>query len=322
MAALKCEISVVKECCAQLGEGPHWDESSQRLIWVDIFGRSVHLLDPVTGKDEKYNFDGAVGAAVPRRKGGSLVVAAERDFIFLDLETGKQEIVASVDGDKPGNRFNDGKCDPAGRFWAGTMGPEPIPTQVVPNQGSLVSISHDDMSRELFIWKTEHEKMLLTEVITSEPYQFKAGTKERGSTWTEIAERLAGCGLKYSLNCDHTVQSHVDKISISNGIAWDTDKKIFYHADTAERKIDAFDYDKTSGALFNRRTVINVDPALGIVRYDPDTGKSQSYVDLPVRITTSARLTDEEKQEQPLAGSIFRIRNLGTNGLPPVAFNG
>ena len=52
------------------------------------------------------------------------------------------------------------------------------------------------MSRELFIWKTEHEKMLLTEVITSEPYQFKAGTKERGSTWTEIAERLAGCVLK------------------------------------------------------------------------------------------------------------------------------
>lgn len=52
------------------------------------------------------------------------------------------------------------------------------------------------MSRELFIWKTEHKKMLLTEVITSEPYQFKAGTKERGSTWTEIAERLAGCGLK------------------------------------------------------------------------------------------------------------------------------
>ena len=38
--------------------------------------------------------------------------------------------------------------------------------------------------------------MLLTEVITIEPYQFKAGTKERGSAWTEIAERLAGCGLK------------------------------------------------------------------------------------------------------------------------------
>lgn len=52
------------------------------------------------------------------------------------------------------------------------------------------------MSRELFIWKTEHKKMFLTEVITSEPYQFKAGTKERRSTWTEIAERLAGCGLK------------------------------------------------------------------------------------------------------------------------------
>ena len=50
------------------------------------------------------------------------------------------------------------------------------------------------MSRELFIWKIEHEKMLLTEVITIEPYQFKGGTKKRGSAWTEIAERLASCG--------------------------------------------------------------------------------------------------------------------------------
>ncbi|XP_068687858.1 regucalcin-like [Montipora capricornis] len=302
MAAVACEISVVKERCAQLGEGPHWDESTRRLIWVDIFGQSVHLLDPITGKDEKYNFDGPVGAAVPRKKGGSLVVAAKRDFIFLDLETGKQEIVASIDGDKPGNRFNDGKCDPAGRFWAGSMGPEPIPTKVVPHQGSL-----------------------------------------------------------YSLNYDYKVQSHVDKISISNGIAWDTGKRIFYHVDTADRKIDAFDYDETSGALFNRRTVINVDPAIGhpdgmtidvegmlwvaiyngwkIIRYDPDTGRCLSYVDLPVRIVTSccwagasydelivtsesARLTAEEKQEQPLAGSIFRIKNLGTNGSPSVSFNG
>ena len=50
MAALDCDISVVKEGCSKLGEGPHWDETTQRLIWVDIFGQSVHLLDPVTGK--------------------------------------------------------------------------------------------------------------------------------------------------------------------------------------------------------------------------------------------------------------------------------
>lgn len=51
-------------------------------------------------------------------------------------------------------------------------------------------------SRELFIWKAEHEKMLLTEIETIELYQFKAGTKERGSAWTEIANRLTVLGLK------------------------------------------------------------------------------------------------------------------------------
>ena len=50
MAALSCDISVVKEGCSELGEGPHWDEKTQRIIWVDILGHSVHLLDPVTGK--------------------------------------------------------------------------------------------------------------------------------------------------------------------------------------------------------------------------------------------------------------------------------
>lgn len=65
------------------------------------------------------------------------------------------------------------------------------------------------MSRELFIWKIEHEKMPLTEVITSEPYQFKAGTKERGSAWTEIAERLAGCGLK---GTQRSERKRIDKL--------------------------------------------------------------------------------------------------------------
>ncbi|CAH3017168.1 unnamed protein product [Porites evermanni] len=302
MAALSCDISVVKEGCSELGEGPHWDEKTQRIIWVDILGHSVHLLDPVTGKDDQYKFDGPVGAAVPRQKGGSLVVAAKRDFLFLDLETGHKEVVTSIDNDKPDNRFNDGKCDLTGRFWAGTMGPEPIPTKVVPNQGSL-----------------------------------------------------------YSLNCDLTVQHLVDKVSISNGIAWNGEKKAFYHVDTFERKIDAFDYDETSGALLNRRTIVKVDPSLGypdgmtidvdgmlwvamyngwkIVRYNPDTGQCLSQLNLPVCKVTSccwagvnhdelivtserARLSPEERLQQPLAGSIFRIKNFGTGGLPAVAFNG
>lgn len=87
MAASLFDVSVVKENCSQLGEGPHWDETTERLIWVDILGHNVHLLDIITGKDVKYNFHGPVGAAVPRKRGGSLLVAVNRNFTFLDLET-------------------------------------------------------------------------------------------------------------------------------------------------------------------------------------------------------------------------------------------
>ena len=44
------DISVVKESCGELGEAPYWDETTRRLLWVDILGKSVHLLDPETGK--------------------------------------------------------------------------------------------------------------------------------------------------------------------------------------------------------------------------------------------------------------------------------
>ena len=43
-------VSVVSKCCSELGEGPHWDERINKLIWVDILGESVHILDPETGK--------------------------------------------------------------------------------------------------------------------------------------------------------------------------------------------------------------------------------------------------------------------------------
>jgi sugar lactone lactonase YvrE len=44
------EISVLSECCADLGEGPFWDDASNRLFYVDILGKSFHILDPGSGK--------------------------------------------------------------------------------------------------------------------------------------------------------------------------------------------------------------------------------------------------------------------------------
>lgn len=105
---------------AQLGEGALWDADHQRLLWVDIVGHRVHRYDPVSGIDQSIDVGNYVGSMVPAR-GGGLILTLLRSFYHLDWETQELRLLASVESDRPTNRFNDGKCDPRGRFWAGTL---------------------------------------------------------------------------------------------------------------------------------------------------------------------------------------------------------
>jgi sugar lactone lactonase YvrE len=111
---------LVLDTKAALGEGAIWDAERQVLYWVDILSCHVHIYDPVTGQDRIIDVGQYVGTVVPRRSGG-LMLALHHGFASLDLETGQVEIVADPEQHLPDNRFNDGKCDPAGRFWAGTL---------------------------------------------------------------------------------------------------------------------------------------------------------------------------------------------------------
>jgi sugar lactone lactonase YvrE len=119
-AVERIEAELALDARAELGEGPVWDSELGRLIWVDITGERVHRFDPLTGDDETTAVGQPVGAASPRIPDG-LVLAVRDGFVFLDLERARLELVAEVEAETPGNRMNDGKCDAAGRFWAGTM---------------------------------------------------------------------------------------------------------------------------------------------------------------------------------------------------------
>ncbi len=116
----RLEAELALEARSELGEGPMWDADLRRLVWVDITGSSVHRYDPERGHHESANVGQPVGAVVCRGASG-LVVAVRDGFGFLDFERGELELVAEVEAEMPGNRMNDGKCDTAGRFWAGTM---------------------------------------------------------------------------------------------------------------------------------------------------------------------------------------------------------
>ncbi len=118
------DVACVLDCRSLLGEGPFWDVAEQRLYWVDIKSRRIHRFSPDTGVDEMWPTPEDVGSLAPREKGG-LVIALKSGFHFYDPVQGRLVPVALPEGEPGHNRFNDGKTDRQGRFWAGKMGSRP-----------------------------------------------------------------------------------------------------------------------------------------------------------------------------------------------------
>ena len=113
-------VELVLEARADLGEGPRWDSRRQRLLWVDIMRGRVHVFTPSTGACRNVSVGRPVGA-LAGSSDGSLVLAVAGGFARFDLDSKRFEMLATVEADRPQNRMNDGACDGAGRFWAGTM---------------------------------------------------------------------------------------------------------------------------------------------------------------------------------------------------------
>jgi sugar lactone lactonase YvrE len=289
-------IELEYDAKAKLGEGPCWDARNNLLYWVDIERFELHVYNPATKTDRAINVGQHIGAAVVRQAGG-LLVALREGFFHLDLGTEKLAHIVDPEPERPDNRFNDGKCDPAGRFWAGTM---------------------------------------------------------------HLPETEMHCGHLYSLDTNLNVRRRVDDVSISNGLAWSADEKTMYFVDSPTRVCVAFDYDKASGDINNRRVVIEIPEGYGwpdgmtidaegmlwialwdgwrVCRFNPNNGALLDEIPLPVARPTSCvfggenldtlyitsastRLPAEALAEQPLAGGIFKAKP-GVKGTATFEFLG
>ena len=111
-------IEPVGTILSQWGEGPIWWHGA--LYFVDIEGHQIHRYNPTDSSEKSWDAGQRVGTVVPRESGG-LVAAGDHGLFFLDEETGALTPIADPEPDKPDNRFNDGKCSPDGRFFAGTI---------------------------------------------------------------------------------------------------------------------------------------------------------------------------------------------------------
>lgn len=288
-------VELVVDAKATLGEGPIWHAQKQVLYWVDIMEKKVHVYDPATNQDRAIDVGQYVGTVVPRKSGG-VMVAVYHGFASLDLDTQQLKVVHDPESHLPDTRFNDGKCDPAGRFWAGTM------------------------------------------------------------SLTGVAE----AGSLYCMDKDHRVRKMLDKVTVSNGIAWSLNQKAMYFIDTQTHTVDAFDYDVETGSIANRRVAITIPEKDGfpdgmtidaegmlwvahwggsrVTRWNPANGKLLQTIPVPatqstacwfggprldVLYITSARIGLDERAlaKQPHAGGLFRVRP-GVRGLEAYEFAG
>lgn len=180
---------------AFLGEGPLWSIQERVLYWVDILAPALHRFDPATGHDESFTMPALIGS-LTLAKDGRLVVALQTGLHYFDARTGVLELIGHPEVERPDNRFNDGKCDRAGRFWVGTMD-----TSAQPGAGSLYRVTAPGavtrMDTGFFVsngmaWSADDRTMYLVDsgrkVIFQYDYDLALGNISNRRVFAEIPD--------------------------------------------------------------------------------------------------------------------------------------
>ena len=291
-ASVRPDIAV--DARATLGEGPVWDDQQQRLLWLDILPGLVHRADPATGSDDVFRVGKPVGAA-SLRGGGGLVLAVEDGFALLDPDWQRLDQVAVIEHAGPRARFNEGKCDPAGRFLAGTMAYD-----LSPGAGSLYRLDPDLAVTRLLegvtisnglAWTADGTTLYYIDSPTQgvDAFGYDAGTG-RLADRRRVVDIPAAAGLPDGMTID------------ADGCLW----VALYGGSAVHRYAPDGRLDATLSFPVTNITC----PVFG------GPGFSVLYV-------TSAREGLDERQlaAQPHAGAVFAA-DVGTRGLPGLRFGG
>jgi sugar lactone lactonase YvrE len=282
-------VEVVVDAGAQLAEGPVWDARSSRLAWVDILAHRVHLTDVRTGTGDVIPVPLHVGAVVPRAAGG--FVAALQDGFWV-VGDGPPHRIAPISEARPGLRFNDGKCDPSGRFWAGTM-------------------AYDQTAGAACLYRLDpdgHVSLMLEDVTIS-----------NGLAWSHDGRTM------YYID---TPTQRIDAFTFLPSTGEITDRQPAIHVPPEQGAPDGMTIDAEGGlwvALWGGGAVHRyldgrLDRVITLPVSQPTScafggdGLDELYV-------TSAwdGLSSTERHAQPLAGAVFRALP-GVRGLPPAVF--
>lgn len=289
------QANLLLDAKAELGEGPLWDEREGVLYWVDILGATLNRYDPKTNTNQSFDVGQHVGTVVLDESGG-ILLAVKDGFARFDPVTETLAILATPEAQIEGNRFNDGKADPAGRFWAGTMAYDGTP-----HAGSLYCLDTDGTVRKQesdvtisngIVWTPDHKTMYYIDspshVVTAFDYDKATGTISNGRIVIKVPEHMG----------------------LPDGMAIDTKGHLWI-------------------AHWGYGAVICWNPTTGEKMHEIKVPASHTTAcafggdDFRTLYITTARteLSDEQLEKEPLAGGLFVIE-LDVEGLPTYRYQG
>lgn len=273
---------------SQLGEGAFWDHKDSRLYWVDILGRQVHLYDPEQGENQSFPTPSRVGTVVPQTD-STAVIALEDGVYLLNNQDGTARILASIEAEMDENRFNDGKCDPLGNLWVGSMNlAETAAT------GSLYKVSPQGETENMFnpvtisngiVWTADGKTMYYIDTPTATIRAFDFDLSNASISNERVAVKVP------------------DSLGFPDGMAIDAEDKLWV-------------------GMWNGNAVLRFDPETGklIGKLEVPAHNVTSCAfggpELDQLYITTARvdMSPEELQQYPLSGSVFKA-DVGVKGV-------
>ncbi|MEQ8309227.1 MAG: SMP-30/gluconolactonase/LRE family protein [Sphingopyxis sp.] len=288
-------VQLLLDAGALLGESPVWNAAEARLYWVDIEGRKIHRTDPATGGDELMGLAEQVGCIAPRA-GGGLVAALENGCALIDRwGAAPRAFGPALLGDKPHQRFNDGRVDAAGRLWVG-------------------SLTSDKSRRDAALYRLGPDGTL---------------TQIFGGLMTSNGAAFSPDGRIF-YHAD-TPTHRIDAYDVDPATGTLGGKRLFHAFEEGKGRPDGAAVDAEGcywSALWDGWRVVRLSPTGELLQtvelpVQRPTMIAFGGADLKTAFVTSAgkNLSDEERKAQPHAGGIFTF-GVEVPGLPQEMFGG
>lgn len=276
-----------------LGEGPVWVQDEQVLYWVDILRPALQRWDPKTGDFRDWVMPTDIGCFALREQGGA-VLGLRTGFAFLDFHSGKLNPLGDPEADQPYTRFNDGKCDRRGRFWAGTLDDDSPKSR-----GALYRLDPDGRYHKMISdigvsnglgWSPDNHIMYYTDSSKHTIWRYEFDVELGAISNPQIFAQTSQSYVPDGLTVD--VEGYVWSAKF-NG--W---KVVRYAPDGSVDREILLPVQRPTSCVFGGSHL------------------EQLYI-----TSASTGLSKSEMAEQPLAGSVFVLES-GVKGIPEPRFAG